>query len=53
VNSEGSQDAVRRLITEAAYERGADVTAIARVVGMSADEVRGVLRSSADAGTRT
>jgi transcriptional regulator with XRE-family HTH domain len=39
-------DAVQRLITEAAYKRGADVTAIARVVGMSADEIRGILRSA-------
>jgi transcriptional regulator with XRE-family HTH domain len=48
----GSQDTVRRLIAEAAYKRGAEVTAIARVVGVTTDEVRDVLRS-ADTGTWT
>jgi transcriptional regulator with XRE-family HTH domain len=52
VDSAGPGHAVQRLITEAAYKRGADVTAIARVIGMTADEVRGVLRS-ADSGAST
>jgi transcriptional regulator with XRE-family HTH domain len=35
-----------RLITEAAYQRGADVNAIARVIGISPAEVRTVLRTA-------
>jgi transcriptional regulator with XRE-family HTH domain len=46
VNGAASADTVRQLIAEAAYTRGADVAAIARVVGMTAAEVRGVLRSA-------
>jgi hypothetical protein len=52
VNGADSQDTIRRLIAEAAYQRGADVSAIARVVGMTADKVRDVLRS-ADIGALT
>jgi hypothetical protein len=40
-----TESTIRLLITQAAYTRGADVAAIARVVGMSATEVRGVLRT--------
>jgi hypothetical protein len=43
---------IRRLIADAAYKRGAEVTAIARVTGMTTAQIRGVLRS-ADAGAWT
>jgi hypothetical protein len=39
-------DTIKHLITEAAHKRGADVTAIARVVGMTTTDVRAVLRSA-------
>jgi transcriptional regulator with XRE-family HTH domain len=39
-------EAIRRLITEAAYQRGAEVTAIARVTGLTTAEVRSVLRTA-------
>jgi hypothetical protein len=37
---------VQRLITDAAFNRGADAAAIGRVTGMTADEVRAVLRDA-------